>query len=149
MLQPFDDTYFMKKALQEAEFAFEKGEIPVGTVVVIDNKIIARGHNLTETLTDVTAHAEMQAITAASNYLGGKYLQNCTLYVTLEPCQMCAGALYWSQIFKIVYGARDLERGCINLNTKLHPKTLITGGILAEEASELLKRFFIERRNLN
>lgn len=149
MLQPFDDTYFMKKALQEAEFAFEKGEIPVGAVVVIDNKIIARGHNLTETLTDVTAHAEMQAITAASNYLGGKYLQNCTLYVTLEPCQMCAGALYWSQIFKIVYGARDLERGCINLNTKLHPKTLITGGILAEEASELLKRFFIERRNLN
>lgn len=149
MLQPFDDTYFMKKALQEAEFAFEKGEIPVGAVVVIDNKIIARGHNLTETLTDVTAHAEMQAITAASNYLGGKYLQNCTLYVTLEPCQMCAGALYWSQISKIVYGARDLERGCINLNTKLHPKTLITGGILAEEASELLKRFFIERRNLN
>ncbi|AUS05020.1 nucleoside deaminase [Pseudotamlana carrageenivorans] len=149
MLQPFDDTYFMKKALQEAETAFEKGEIPVGAVIVIDNRIIARGHNLTEMLNDVTAHAEMQAITAAANFLGGKYLQNCTLYVTLEPCQMCAGALYWSQISKIVYGARDPERGCIHLNTKLHPKTIIEGGILAEEASDLLKRFFIQRRNLN
>ncbi len=149
MIQPFDDTYFMKKALQEAETAYEKGEIPVGAVIVIDNKIIARGHNLTETLTDVTAHAEMQAITAAANFLGGKYLQKCTLYVTLEPCQMCAGALYWSQISNIVYGARDEERGCINLNTKLHPKTIIKGGVLADEASQLLKRFFIERRNLN
>ena len=149
MLEPFDDTYFMKKALQEAEAAYSKGEIPVGAVIVIDDKVIARGHNLTETLTDVTAHAEMQAITAASNFLGGKYLINCTLYVTLEPCQMCAGALYWSQISKIVYGARDMERGCIHLNTKLHPKTIIQGGVLAEEASELLKRFFIERRNLN
>lgn len=149
MIQPFGDTYFMKKALQEAETAYEKDEIPVGAVVVIDNKIIARGHNLTETLTDVTAHAEMQAITAASNYLGGKYLHNCTLYVTLEPCQMCAGALYWSQISKIVFGARDKERGCINLKTKLHPKTTIIGGIMEETASELLKRFFIEKRNLN
>ncbi len=149
MIEPFDDIYFMKKALQEAESAFEKDEIPVGAVIVIDNKIIARGHNLTETLNDVTAHAEMQAITAASNFLGGKYLQNCTLYVTLEPCQMCAGALYWSQISNIVYGARDNERGCINLKTKLHPKTIIKGGILAEDASELLKRFFIEKRNLN
>lgn len=149
MLQPFDDIFFMKKALQEAEAAFEKGEIPVGAVIVIDNKIIARGHNLTETLTDVTAHAEMQAITAAANFLGSKYLQKCTLYVTLEPCQMCAGALYWSQISKIVYGARDEERGCINLKTKLHPKTIISGGILADEASQLLKRFFIEKRNLN
>lgn len=149
MLEPFDDTYFMKRALLEAEAAFEKGEIPVGAVIVIDNKIIARGHNLTETLTDVTAHAEMQAITAAANFLGGKYLQNCTLYVTLEPCQMCAGALYWSQISNIVYGARDNERGCINLKTKLHPKTKIKGGILADEASDLLKRFFIEKRNLN
>jgi tRNA(adenine34) deaminase len=149
MIDPFDDTYFMKKALQEAEAAFEKGEIPVGAVVVIDNKIIARGHNLTETLTDVTAHAEMQAITAASNFLGGKYLQKCTLYVTLEPCQMCAGALYWSQISKIVYGARDLERGCINLKTKLHPKTTIIGGVLADEAATLMKRFFVEKRNLN
>ena len=149
MIEPFDDTYFMKKALQEAEAAFERGEIPVGAVIVIDNRIIARGHQLTETLTDVTAHAEMQAITAASNFLGGKYLQKCTLYVTLEPCQMCAGALYWSQISKIVYGARDLERGCINLKTKLHPKTTISGGVLEEEASALLKRFFVEKRNLN
>ncbi len=149
MIQPFDDTYFMKKALQEAEQAFEKGEIPVGAVIVVDNTIIARGHNLTETLTDVTAHAEMQAITAAANYLGGKYLKKCTLYVTLEPCQMCAGALYWSQISHIVYGARDLERGCIALQTKLHPKTTLKGGVLAEEASELLKRFFIQKRNLN
>lgn len=145
----FDDTYFMKKALQEAELAFEKGEIPVGAVIVIDNRIIARAHNLSELLNDVTAHAEMQAITAASNFLGGKYLQNCTLYVTLEPCQMCAGALYWSQISKIVYGARDEERGCIHLKTKLHPKTIMVGGILADEASQLLKRFFIEKRNLN
>ncbi|HLV13554.1 MAG TPA: nucleoside deaminase [Xanthomarina sp.] len=144
-----NDTYFMKKALQEAEAAFEKGEIPVGAVIVIDNRIIARSHNLTELLTDVTAHAEMQAITAASNFLGGKYLNNCTLYVTLEPCQMCAGALYWSQISKIVYGARDEERGCIALKTKLHPKTVMVGGVLAEEASELMKRFFIEKRNLN
>ncbi|MFS4482392.1 nucleoside deaminase [Hyunsoonleella sp. 2307UL5-6] len=149
MIEPFDDLYFMKKAFQEAEMAFEKGEIPVGAVIVIDNKIIARGHNLTETLTDVTAHAEMQAITAAANFLGGKYLKGCTLYVTLEPCQMCAGALYWSQIERIVYGARDAERGCINLNTKLHPKTKIEGGIMADEASSLLKRFFIMKRNLN
>ncbi|RLJ65608.1 tRNA(adenine34) deaminase [Lacinutrix venerupis] len=149
MIKPYDDKYFMQKALQEAEEAFAKGEIPVGAVIVIDDKIIARAHNLTELLNDVTAHAEMQAITAAANFLGGKYLQNCTLYVTLEPCQMCAGALYWSQISKIVYGARDEERGCINLQTKLHPKTKLEGGILAEEASSLMKRFFIEKRNLN
>ncbi|MEH6537057.1 MAG: nucleoside deaminase [Psychroserpens sp.] len=145
----FDDTYFMKKALQEAEEAFEKGEIPVGAVIVINDRIIARAHNLTELLNDVTAHAEMQAITAAANFLGGKYLTNCTLYVTLEPCQMCAGALYWSQISKIVYGTRDEERGCIALHTKLHPKTKMVGGVLADEASALLKRFFIEKRNLN
>ncbi|MEO6348258.1 MAG: nucleoside deaminase [Aquaticitalea sp.] len=149
MLEPFDDIYFMKKALQEAEVAYEKGEIPVGAIIVIDNRIIARTHNLTELLVDVTAHAEMQAITAASNFLGGKYLHNCTLYVTLEPCQMCAGALYWSQISKIVYAAKDDERGCIALNTKLHPKTVLVGGVMAEEASKLLKRFFIEKRNLN
>mmetsp|Transcript_5326 Transcript_5326/g.18512 ORF Transcript_5326/g.18512 Transcript_5326/m.18512 type:complete len:131 (+) Transcript_5326:37-429(+) len=129
--------------------AFEKGEVPVGAVIVIDNRVIARGHNLTETLNDVTAHAEMQAITAAANFLGGKYLKRCTLYVTLEPCQMCAGALYWSQIANIVYGARDEERGCIKLNTKLHPKTVMKGGIMAEEASQLLKKFFIQKRNLN
>jgi len=149
MVNPFDDIYFMKKAFQEAEIAFDKGEIPVGAVIVIDNKIIARAHNLTETLTDVTAHAEMQAITAAANYLGGKYLQNCTLYVTLEPCQMCAGALYWSQISTIVYGAKDDQRGCTVMGTKLHPKTKMKGGVLAEEASQLMKRFFIEKRNLN
>lgn len=149
MVNPFDDNYFMKRALQEAEAAYEKGEVPVGAVIAIDNRIIARAHNLTETLNDVTAHAEMQAITAAANFLGGKYLEKCTMYVTLEPCQMCAGALYWSHISNIVYGARDEERGCISMKTKLHPKTKMTGGIMADEASKLLKRFFIEKRNLN
>ncbi len=149
MIEPYDDIYFMKKALQEAESGFEKGEIPVGAIIVIDNKIIARAHNLTEMLNDVTAHAEMQAITAAANFLGGKYLHDCTMYVTLEPCQMCAGALYWSQISKIVYAARDVERGYIHLKTKLHPKTKIEGGIMEAEASKLLKHFFIEKRNLN
>ena len=149
MINPFDDTYFMKKALQEAEIAFEKGEIPVGAVVVINDKIIARSHNLTELLNDVTAHAEMQVITAAANFLGGKYLTNCTLYVTLEPCQMCAGALYWSQVSKLVYGATDDHRGFNTMGTKLHPKTKVVSGILANEASELLKRFFTKKRNLN
>ncbi len=148
-MDPFDDTYFMKRALQEAETAYEKGEIPIGAVIVIDNKIIARAHNLTETLKDVTAHAEMQAITAAADYLGGKYLKKCTLYVTIEPCQMCAGALYWSQIDRIVFGARDEKRGCKVMGTTLHPKTKIEGGILADEASSLLIRFFVEKRNLN
>ncbi|MDI5896673.1 nucleoside deaminase [Flavobacterium yafengii] len=146
MINPFTDEYFMKKALQEAEMAFEKGEIPVGAIVVIDNKVIARGHNLTEMLHDVTAHAEMQAITAAANFLGGKYLIGCTLYVTLEPCQMCAGALYWSQISKIVYGASDENRGFVKMGTQLHPKTTVVSGIMANEASELMKRFFAERR---
>lgn len=149
MLNPFDDRYFMKKALQEAQLAFEKGEIPVGAVIVIEDRIIARSHNLTELLNDVTAHAEMQAITAAANFLGGKYLKNCTLYVTLEPCQMCAGALYWSQISKIVYGARDVERGYITNGTNLHPKTVVLGGVMEVEAAQLLKQFFIQRRNLN
>ncbi len=149
MILPFDDVYFMKKALQEAEDAYLKGEVPIGAVIVSQNQIIARAHNLTETLNDVTAHAEMQAITAAANYLGGKYLLNCTLYVTIEPCQMCAGALFWSQISKIVFGARDTQRGCIALQTKLHPKTKMVGGVLEKETAELLKRFFIERRNLN
>ena len=146
MENPITDEYFMKKALQEAEMAFEKGEIPVGAIVVIDNKVIARGHNLTEMLVDVTAHAEMQAITAAANFLGGKYLIGCTLYVTLEPCQMCAGALYWSQISKIVFGASDENRGFVKMGTQLHPKTTVVSGILANEASELMKRFFVERR---
>ncbi|WP_299128217.1 nucleoside deaminase [uncultured Winogradskyella sp.] len=149
MINPFDDTYFMRKALQEAEVAFEKGEIPVGAIIVVQDRIIARTHNLTELLNDVTAHAEMQAITSAANFLGGKYLTNCTLYVTLEPCQMCAGALYWSQISKIVYAASDEQRGFMAMGSKLHPKTKVVSGILAEEASQLLKRFFIEKRNLN
>lgn len=146
MENPFNDTYFMKKALQEAETAFEKGEIPVGAVIVVDNKIIARTHNLTELLHDVTAHAEMQAITSAANFLGGKYLKGCTLYVTLEPCQMCAGALYWSQISKIVFGARDEQRGFVSMGTKLHPKTEVVSGVLADEASDLMVRFFASKR---
>lgn len=149
MLQPFDDNYFMNKALQEAELAFEKGEIPVGAVVVSNNQIIARAHNLTEQLNDVTAHAEMQAITAAANFLGGKYLLNCSMYVTLEPCQMCAGALYWSQLSKLVYGASDEQRGFTAMHTKLHPKTKIVSGIYENKCGELLKRFFIQKRNLN
>jgi len=146
MINPFTDEYFMKKALQEAEVAFEKDEIPVGAIIVIDNKVIARGHNLTEMLNDVTAHAEMQAITAAANFLGGKYLTGCTLYVTLEPCQMCAGALYWSQISKIVFGASDEHRGFEKMGTHLHPKTTVVRGVMAEEASELMKRFFAKKR---
>ena len=145
----YDDQFFMKKALDEAIIAYEKGEVPIGAVIVVNNQIIARAHNLTETLNDVTAHAEMQAITAAANYLGGKYLKDCTLYVTVEPCQMCAGALYWSQISRIVFGARDAHRGCIALKTKLHPKTNMFGGVLEEKSSEILKKFFIEKRNLN
>ncbi len=136
----------MKKALQEAEMAFEKDEIPVGAVIVIDNKVIARSHNLTELLYDVTAHAEMQSITAAANFLGGKYLTGCTMYVTLEPCQMCAGALYWSQISKIVFGAYDEHRGFEKMGTQLHPKTTVVRGVLANEASELMKRFFAKKR---
>ena len=149
MLEPYDDAYFMKKALQEAQAAFDQGEIPVGAVVVIDNMIIARAHNLTERLTDVTAHAEMQAITSASNFIGGKYLQQCTLYVTLEPCQMCAGALYWSQIGRIVYGAKDLRRGYDVMGTTLHPKTKVESGVLAQECESIMKRFFVDKRNLN
>ena len=149
MIQPFDDIYFMKKALEEAQTAFDKGEVPVGAVIVLRDQIIARAHNLTETLTDVTAHAEMQAFTAAADFLGGKYLKECVLYVTLEPCQMCAGASYWTQIGKIVYGASELERGFLNLKTTLHPKTKVVSGILENECSLLMKRFFVEKRNLN
>ncbi len=136
----------MKKALQEAEMAFEKGEIPVGAVVVVEDRIIARSHNLTELLQDVTAHAEMQAITSAAHFLGGKYLKNCSLYVTLEPCQMCAGALYWSQLSKVVYGASDEQRGFVQLGTQLHPKTVVVSGVMANEAADLLQRFFAQRR---
>lgn len=142
----FTDEYFMKKALQEAEMAFEQGEIPIGAVIVINNQVIARSHNLTEMLHDVTAHAEMQSITAAANYLGGKYLKDCTLYVTVEPCQMCAGALYWSQITRIVFGTRDEQRGYLEMGTKLHPKTIVTSGVMAKDASELMLRFFAQRR---
>ena len=149
MINPFDDTYFMKRALQEAEQAFDKNEVPIGAVIVFDNQIIARAHNLTETLNDVTAHAEMQAFTAAADFLGGKYLKKCTLYVTLEPCQMCAGASYWTQIGKIVYGATEEKRGFRKLNTTLHPRTKVVGGVLESECATLLKRFFIEKRNLN
>lgn len=149
MIQPFDDVYFMKKALQEAEFAFDKGEVPVGAIVVFKNQIIARAHNLTETLNDVTAHAEMQAFTAAADFIGGKYLKDCVLYVTLEPCQMCAGASYWAQLGKIVYGASEPERGFRNLGTKLHPKTEIVAGILENDCAQILKRFFIQKRNFN
>lgn len=136
----------MKKALQEAEMAFDKDEIPVGAVVVIDNKVIARSHNLTELLNDVTAHAEMQAITSAANFLGGKYLKGCTLYVTLEPCQMCAGALYWSQISKIVFGASDEIRGYKALGTQIHPKTEVISGVLEKECAELMTSFFQKKR---
>lgn len=149
MIAPYDDTYFMQKALQEAETALERGEIPVGAVIVTQNRIIAKGHNLTETLTDVTAHAEMQAITAGASFLGGKYLKDCTLYVTLEPCQMCAGALYWSQISRIVYGTSDLNRGYLKMGTLLHPKTKVTGGILEQECSAIINSFFARRRDLN
>jgi len=142
----FTDAFFMKKALQEAEVAFEKGEIPVGAVIVIDNKVIARTHNLTELLHDVTAHAEMQAITSAANFIGGKYLKDCTLYVTLEPCQMCAGALYWSQISKIVFGAFDENRGFQKMGTQLHPKTQVISGVLEKECADLMKAFFKNKR---
>ena len=137
----------MKKALQEAETAYEKGEVPIGAIIVVQDRIIARAHNLIEMLNDVTAHAEMQAITSAANFLGGKYLNECTLYVTLEPCQMCGGALFWSQIGKIVYGAHDPQRGCLALGTKLHPKTTMIGGVLEEECATLLKQFFASKRN--
>ncbi len=136
----------MKKALDEAQNAYEREEIPVGCVIVSGEQIIARGHNLTESLNDVTAHAEMQGITAAANYLGGKYLKNCTLYVSLEPCQMCAGALYWSQIDRVVIAAEDTHRGFRQMGGCLHPKTQVEFGLLQEESAQLLQRFFKERR---
>ena len=143
----FDDAYFMKKALIEANVAFDMDEIPIGAVVVCKNQIIARAHNLTEQLTGVTAHAEMQAITAAANYLGGKYLTDCTLYVTVEPCVMCAGALGWSQIGRVVFGARDEKRGFQKLAPDaLHVKTELVSGILADECGALMQDFFARKR---
>lgn len=147
MISPYNDEFFMKQALQEAQKAFDLGEVPVGAVVVANNQIIARAHNFTERLNDVTAHAEIQAITAASEYLGSKYLTGCTLYVTLEPCVMCGGALYWSQIDKVVFGARDEKRGAGKLSESIyHPKTLVINGLLAEESADLIQRFFLLRR---
>ena len=142
-----DDQYYMKKALEEARAAYAQDEIPVGAVVVCRDRIIARAHNLTETLTDVTAHAEMQAITAAANALGGKYLTDCTLYVTVEPCVMCAGAIGWAQLKRVVYGAADEKRGYARLSPNaFHPKTEVVHGVLADEAGELMRRFFQSKR---
>lgn len=142
----FTDEYYLKLALQEAQIALEKDEVPIGCIIVSNNRVIAKAHNLTEALNDVTAHAEMQAITSAANYLGGKYLQNCTLYVTLEPCVMCCGALNWSQISKVVIGARDEQRGFINKNLSLHPKTELVVGVMENECSDLVKNFFKSKR---
>ena len=142
-----DDVRYMKMALDEASLAFEQGEVPVGAVVVCRGRVIARAHNLTETLTDVTAHAEMQAITAAANYLGGKYLSECTLYVTVEPCIMCAGALGWAQLGRLVYGAPDDKRGYQRFAPQaLHPRTSVTTGVMEGECAGLMKRFFASRR---
>jgi tRNA(adenine34) deaminase len=142
-----DDEYFMRQALAEAKRAFSEDEIPVGAVVVNKNRIIARAHNLTETLNDVTAHAEMQAITAAASVMGGKYLTDCTLYVTVEPCPMCAGALRWAQIAKIVFGASDEKRGYRTVSPgMLHPRTQVVSGILADECASLMQLFFEQKR---
>jgi tRNA(adenine34) deaminase len=143
----FTHEYFMKKALEQAQLAFEKNEVPVGAIVIYNNQIIARAFNLTETLNDVTAHAEMQAFTAAANFIGGKYLKECTLYVTLEPCVMCAGASYWTQLARIVYGASDSKRGFLQFgNNLLHPKTEIISGIMKDECGALVKEFFKQKR---
>lgn len=146
MEELFTHEYFMKMALKEAQKAFDEDEVPIGAVVVCNNKIIGKGYNLTEKLNDVTAHAEMQAITAAANYLGAKYLTECTLYVTIEPCVMCGGALFWSQVDKVVFGASDEKRGYQNAGNKLHPKTEVIQGILADECSTLVKAFFKKLR---
>lgn len=141
------DEYFMRQALIEAEKAYEAGEVPVGVVVVCAGRIIARAHNLTERLNDVTAHAEMQAITAAADFLGGKYLNQCTMYVSLEPCVMCAGAIAWAQVGKLVFGAYDHKKGFTTVSENiLHPKTELESGLFGTESAELLKRFFAERR---
>ena len=146
-MELYSDEYFMNEALKEARKAFDADEVPVGAIIVAENKIIARGHNLTEQLNDVTAHAEMQTITSAANYIGGKYLNDCTLYVTLEPCLMCAGALQWTHITKIVYGATDDKKGYSKISQPvLHPKTMVTKGVLEDECSKLLKDFFKIKR---
>lgn len=143
----FSDEFFMKKALEQAQMAFDKDEVPVGAIVVHGNQVIARAYNLTETLNDVTAHAEMQAFTAAADFIGGKYLSDCTLFVTLEPCVMCAGASYWTQVSKIVFGAFDEKRGFHKHGKQfLHPKTEIVGGILENECAELMRQFFKQKR---
>jgi tRNA(adenine34) deaminase len=149
-MELYSDEYFMNEALKEAKKAFDADEVPVGVVIVADNKIIARTHNLTERLIDVTAHAEMQAITSAANFIGGKYLNDCTLYVTLEPCLMCAGALYWSHLTRLVYGASDDKKGFSTLSeTVLHPKTVVVKGILEQECGDILKEFFAQKRKHN
>jgi tRNA(adenine34) deaminase len=147
MLSVFSDEFYMKEAFKEAQKALEKDEVPVGAVIVCKNTIIARAHNLTEQLNDITAHAEMQAITSAANYLGVKYLNECTIYITLEPCIMCAGALNWAQIGKIVFAAKDEKKGYSTLDQNiLHPKTEVISGILEKECSEILKDFFKKKR---
>lgn len=145
-LSIFSDEHFMKEALKEASKAFDKDEVPVGVVVVANKRVIARAHNLTEALNDVTAHAEMQAITSAADFIGGKYLKGCTVYVTLEPCVMCAGALFWSQVDKVVYGASDDKRGFSTVGNLLHPKTKVIAGVMAEDCADLLKLFFQKKR---
>lgn len=147
LLVPFDDAYFMQAALAQAQLAYEKGEVPVGAVMVANNQIIARGHNMTEQLTDATAHAEMIALTAAAEALGSKYLRDCTLYVTLEPCPMCAGALRWAQLGRLVYGATDDKSGYLQVSDRLvHPKTDIIRGLMADECRQLMQSFFRARR---
>lgn len=142
-----DDSYFMKQALMEAQAAFDADEVPVGAVIVCKDRIVGRGHNLTETLNDVTAHAEMQAITSAANTLGGKYLNECTIYVTVEPCTMCAGAIGWAQMGRLVYGASDEKRGYTHYAPNaLHPKTIVESGLMADECSQLMKSFFLQKR---
>ena len=146
-LSVFSDDHFMKLAYQEAEKAFKMDEVPVGAIIVCDNQVIARAHNMTETLNDVTAHAEMQAFTIASDFLGGKFLDNCTLYVTLEPCSMCAGASYWTRLKRVVIGAKDEKRGYTSYNKNmLHPKTTVDWGIMEKECGEILTKFFTNKR---
>ena len=144
---PFNDSYFMKEALKEAQKAFDDDEVPVGCVIVCENQIIARAHNLTQRLNDVTAHAEMQAFTSAADFLGGKYLNECILYVTLEPCIMCGGASYWTQLKKLVYGAKDVRRGYSQFSEDvLHPKTEVVSGVMSDECAKLLTDFFERKR---